>query len=59
MAAIDRLKRLANRDSAEPGVYVCRGCEASFDVQYHVCPACGGYSVDRRCDDGDDADGAA
>jgi rRNA maturation endonuclease Nob1 len=40
-----RLMTLAGfRDSSRP--YVCEGCGTSFDVQYHVCPECGGYSVE-------------
>ncbi|MFA1610408.1 hypothetical protein [Halobellus rubicundus] len=52
-AAIDRLLALAGvgpRESAEaadrPTPYVCKGCGTAFDVQYHVCPECGGYSVE-------------
>ncbi|EJN60466.1 hypothetical protein HSB1_10690 [Halogranum salarium B-1] len=26
--------------------YRCHGCHTGFDVQYHVCPDCGGYSVE-------------
>jgi rubrerythrin len=26
--------------------YVCQGCGTGFDLQYHVCPACGSFSVD-------------
>jgi len=28
------------------GPYTCLSCGASFEVQYHVCPECGGYSVE-------------
>ncbi|MDS0293438.1 hypothetical protein [Halogeometricum luteum] len=30
--------------------YVCRGCGTAYDVQYHVCPECGGFSVERLPD---------
>jgi rRNA maturation endonuclease Nob1 len=54
-AAIDRLLALARvgpRDSAtearEADPYVCRGCGVTHEVQYHVCPECGGFSVEAR-----------
>ena len=54
-AAIDRLLAFAGlgpRESTEaterPSPYVCLGCEAAYDVQYHVCPNCGGFSVESR-----------
>lgn len=28
------------------GAYECKSCEEPFGVQYHVCPACGGFSVE-------------
>ncbi|QGA83736.1 Uncharacterized protein LC1Hm_2703 [Halomicrobium sp. LC1Hm] len=27
--------------------YLCMRCEAAFQVQYHSCPACGGYDIRR------------
>lgn len=27
--------------------YECNGCGMRFDRQYHVCPACGGYTIER------------
>jgi rubrerythrin len=27
--------------------YVCRSCGYDFEVEHHVCPECGGYSVER------------
>ncbi|QIB72787.1 hypothetical protein GL213_11685 [Halogeometricum borinquense] len=58
--AIGRLLRLAGvgpREQSETHgspefPYVCRGCGTAYDVQYHVCPDCGGFSVERRVDDG-------
>ncbi|SFR47340.1 hypothetical protein [Halogeometricum limi] len=63
-ATITRLLRLAG---VEPGdrseasetsefPYVCRGCGSAYDVQYHVCPDCGGFSVDRRLSAADGTD---
>jgi rubredoxin len=34
------------RDRQLPDSYVCRGCGTGFDLQYHVCPDCGSFSVD-------------
>jgi rRNA maturation endonuclease Nob1 len=28
--------------------YTCLECECLFDVQYHVCPECGGFRVEIR-----------
>ncbi len=51
--AIGKLMKLArlSTDTEYPSSqYVCRSCGSGFDVQYHVCPECGGYSVDPRED---------
>ncbi|MFD1684458.1 hypothetical protein [Halobellus litoreus] len=54
-AAIDRLLALAGLGPQERTKaterrrpYVCLGCESTYDVQYHVCPNCGGFSVESR-----------
>jgi hypothetical protein len=44
--ALGRLKRWAGLTAAPTGSYRCRSCDEAFDVQYHVCPKCGGYSVE-------------
>lgn len=31
--------------SPDGSPYVCMQCETAFEVQYHSCPACGGYDV--------------
>jgi len=37
---------LSARDSrARP--YECQQCGNAFTVQYHSCPECGGYSIER------------
>jgi hypothetical protein len=53
--AFGRLLRIAGlgpRDDAEAALdeypYVCRGCGTAYDVEYHVCPDCGGFSVEYR-----------
>lgn len=30
-----------------PPPYECQGCVARFGTQYYVCPACGGYTIER------------
>ncbi|MFC6871811.1 hypothetical protein [Halobellus marinus] len=59
-AAIDRLLSFAglgprDRSASSGGTtpYACQGCGATFEVQYHVCPECGGYSVEFRADEHD------
>ncbi|WP_336021956.1 hypothetical protein [Halobellus salinisoli] len=58
-AAISRLLEFAGvgpRESVaavdRPTRYQCLGCESIYAVQYHVCPDCGGFSVERRAADG-------
>lgn len=43
------LERVMDHFSVEdaPDEYACLACETTYEVQYHVCPECGGYSVDR------------
>ncbi|MFB6252194.1 MAG: hypothetical protein ABEI27_11025 [Halobellus sp.] len=55
--AISRLLTLAGvgpRDSLggteESAPYACVGCGATFDVQHHVCPECGGFSVEPQAE---------
>ncbi|ESS07504.1 MAG: hypothetical protein A07HB70_00044 [uncultured archaeon A07HB70] len=47
MGRLDALLRWARADP-DPPEYVCQGCEAGFDLRYHVCPECGGFCVGRR-----------
>ncbi|NHN41296.1 hydrogenase maturation nickel metallochaperone HypA [Halorubellus sp. JP-L1] len=35
------------QDDDAPPDYVCLSCETDYDVQHHVCPNCGGYSIER------------
>lgn len=41
------LDRLAAPFARDDRPYRCRGCGARFELRYHVCPACGGYAVER------------
>ena len=47
--AFRRLKQLAGLGGEVPDrPYVCRTCEADLDLEYHVCPECGGFTVELR-----------
>lgn len=52
-ATIGRLLRFAGlgprggaRTTEDESPYVCLGCSVAYDVEYHVCPNCGGFSVE-------------
>jgi len=48
MGLVRRLgRRLDRGDGDRVRPYVCVSCEGRFERQHHVCPACGGYSVER------------
>ncbi|SDX57049.1 hypothetical protein [Halobellus clavatus] len=54
-AAIGRLLTLAGvgprdspRETEQSTPYACLGCGATYEVQYHVCPECGGFSVESQ-----------
>lgn len=36
------------REEAPERPYECEQCDARFEVEYHVCPECGSFSIDRR-----------
>jgi len=46
MGTLDRVLEHFSVEDA-PHEYVCLACETGYDVQHHVCPECGGYSVER------------
>jgi len=47
LTAVKRRLRgvVSTRETGEE--YTCQSCDARFDVQYHTCPDCGSYSVER------------
>ena len=47
-SVLGRLVNAVRRDDSVDPPYVCRSCGAAFDVIYHVCPCCGGFSVEAR-----------
>lgn len=56
-ATIGRLLRLAGLGprggvgaTTDEHPYVCLGCGVEYDVEYHVCPNCGGFSVEHELD---------
>ena len=46
MGTLDRVRAAFSEDDTRPD-YACLACENGYDVQHHVCPECGGYSVER------------
>ena len=57
MKAFARLGSILGADTPEEP-FVCRSCGTSHEVGYYVCPACGGFSVERRVDPVGGEDGA-
>jgi hypothetical protein len=58
MGRLGRLWQWARADTARPvaaspPAYACRGCDTAFERRYHVCPECGGFSVERRLSSGE------
>ncbi|WP_225333289.1 hypothetical protein [Halomicrobium urmianum] len=47
MGVLDKARDLSRRGKSKRRPYVCVTCETAFEVQYHACPACGGYDVRR------------
>jgi rRNA maturation endonuclease Nob1 len=50
MGVLDRAKEISGLADSEdePEPYVCLSCEATFEVQHHSCPECGGYDIRRK-----------
>lgn len=47
MGVVKELHTLVFASTTSDGAYQCQRCRTQFDAQYHVCPECGGYRVDR------------
>ena len=47
MGVFERAKNASHLGDHDGCPYICMGCEAAFEVQYHSCPSCGGYDVRR------------
>lgn len=47
MGVVTELRTVFGGPDERDGDYQCRNCHASFGAQYHVCPECGGYRVER------------
>lgn len=47
MGVFNRAKNASHLGTPEGCPYVCMGCEAALEVQYHSCPTCGGYDIRR------------
>lgn len=47
MELLDKLVQSVRSRSSNPP-FECRTCEALYMVEYHICPECGGFSVERR-----------
>jgi rRNA maturation endonuclease Nob1 len=45
--ALTALRRAIGLDHPAEPPYTCRSCESRFDLQHHVCPVCGGFSIER------------
>jgi len=48
MGTLQRVVDRLRDDEPAPPDYTCLACNDGFDVQHHVCPNCGGYSVERN-----------
>lgn len=47
MGVFGKAKNCSRFGSHEGSPYICMGCEAALEVQYHSCPSCGGYDIRR------------
>ncbi|MFB6071210.1 MAG: hypothetical protein ABEJ76_09320 [Halanaeroarchaeum sp.] len=48
LRGLSLLSEVLGAGEGEEPPYVCRECGAALSVQYHSCPKCGSYNVDRR-----------
>ncbi|MFC7075605.1 FmdB family zinc ribbon protein [Haloarcula halophila] len=47
MDVLDKAKVVSGLGTADRQPYVCLSCGSAFEIQYHSCPACGGYDIRR------------
>jgi rRNA maturation endonuclease Nob1 len=47
MGVFDKARNVSHLGEQTGRPYICLACEASFDLQHHACPACGGYDIRR------------
>jgi len=47
MGVFDKARNVSHFGEQTTCPYICLSCEASFDLQHHSCPACGGYDIRR------------
>jgi rRNA maturation endonuclease Nob1 len=45
--SLTAVRRAIGLDLPPERPYACPGCESRFELQHHVCPVCGGYSMER------------
>jgi len=45
MGVFDRSAGGSHLGNGTARPYVCMACEVALEVQYHSCPACGGYDI--------------
>jgi ribosomal protein L37E len=50
VSTLDRFKQLFSTGASERP-FACRGCGERYEVEYHTCPACDGFSVERLLED--------
>lgn len=44
---VTTIARLLDTNTGEELPYECKGCLERYEIQYHSCPECGSYQVDR------------
>jgi len=47
MGVFDKARNVSHLGEPTGRPYICLACEASFDLQHHACPDCGGYDIRR------------
>jgi rRNA maturation endonuclease Nob1 len=47
MDVFDKAKVVSGLGKQQRRPYLCLSCRTAFEIQYHSCPACGGYDIRR------------